>query len=43
MEEVGHGRYERIVSGPMCEREAIKDYIQAVANPDYIDWKGPMD
>jgi hypothetical protein len=40
---VGLGRYERIVSGPMSEREAITDYIQSVANPDYIDWRQPMD
>ena len=40
---MGLGRYERIVSGPMSEREVIKDYVQTVANPDYIDWRRPMD
>jgi hypothetical protein len=43
VEEVGLGRCERIVSGPMCEREAIKDYLQRVANSDYVDWRQPMD
>jgi hypothetical protein len=36
MEEVGFSRFERFSTGPMSEKEAICEYIQQVANPDYI-------
>jgi hypothetical protein len=36
MEEVGLSRFERILSNPMSEAEAIRQYIRRVVNPDYV-------
>jgi hypothetical protein len=36
LEETGLSRYERITSRALSEREAIREYVRQVANPDYI-------
>ena len=36
MEEIGFSRYERMLSSPMSEAQAVRDYIRRVANPDYV-------
>ena len=36
MQEIGLSRFERILSNPMSEAEAIREYIRRVANPDYV-------
>lgn len=42
MEEIGFSRYERFSTGPMSETAAIHEYIQQVANPDYVHSAQPM-
>ncbi|HWQ92537.1 MAG TPA: hypothetical protein VN673_12765 [Clostridia bacterium] len=36
MEETGFSRFERMLSSPASEAEAVRDYIRRVANPDYV-------
>ncbi len=36
LEEIGVGRYERILSPTLSKQEAIREYVHRVVNPDYI-------
>src|SRR5205085_9617598 len=39
VEEVGLARYQRLLSEPMNQKDAIIAYIRSVANAEYVHWK----